>query len=59
MKSPVRVIPTLQEYAHRKKMEFVFENNCLECEYFKRSLLMCVWEEKLKFISQLAECPKD
>ena len=52
-------IPSLQEYAHQKKMQFVFKNNCLECEYFKRTLLMCVWGEKLKFISQLTDCPKN
>lgn len=59
MKSPVKYIPTLQEYAHQKKMQFVYENDCLECTLFKKTLLMCVWGEQLKFISQLTECPKN
>jgi hypothetical protein len=50
-------ILTIEEYAHQKKMRFVYKHNCLECNYFKRTLLMCVWDEKLQFIGQLAECP--
>jgi isochorismate hydrolase len=57
MKSSVNSILSLQEYALQKKMTFIYENDCLECEFFKRSLLMCVWGEKLKFIGQFNKCP--
>lgn len=52
-------IPTLQELAHSKKMEFVHENHCLDCHSFKKSLMMCVWGEKLKHIGHLSNCPKN
>ncbi|MEW5818596.1 MAG: hypothetical protein AB1782_00260 [Cyanobacteriota bacterium] len=59
MATPFKHIPTLQEYAHQKKMKFIYEHNCLECDYFKRSLLMCVWGDKLQGVNKLVDCPKE
>jgi hypothetical protein len=53
-------IPTLQEYAKKRKREmldFQEVSNCESCEFCKSSLGACIWGENVRVISMLKACP--
>jgi len=53
-------IPTLQEYAKKRKkdnLECSEILGCEDCEFCKNSLDACIWGENIRNISSLTSCP--
>jgi len=60
MKHKVRYIPTLQEYMKKRKKfrsEYLELQSCIDCDYFRKDLEVCIWGDNVKILSMLKTCP--
>lgn len=60
MAKRVTHIPTLQEYARRrrvKRAEFLELSSCTDCDYFRSGLNVCLWGNNIKSVSSISSCP--
>lgn len=60
MTKRVRYIPTLQEYAKKRKIRqarFLDLNNCTDCDYFRDDLNVCIYGSNVKILNSLKACP--
>ncbi|MDD3012176.1 MAG: hypothetical protein PHC34_00545 [Candidatus Gastranaerophilales bacterium] len=59
MKQKVRYIPTLQDYMKKRKKERTefLDLNCMDCDYYRKGLEVCLWADNVKMLSMLKTCP--
>ncbi len=60
MKKRLAYIPTLQEYAKKRKRlrdEIIEISACSECDYFRKDIGVCLWNDCIRDLSNLQTCP--
>jgi hypothetical protein len=60
MKKKLAYIPTLQAYAKvRKRLRDVLSeiNKCSDCDYYRKDIGICIWNDNIKEITKLQTCP--
>ncbi|MFH0702685.1 MAG: hypothetical protein V2B14_04005 [bacterium] len=60
MTKKVSHIPTLQEYVRKRKKlraEWSELKSCIDCDYYRKDLDVCLWGDTVKIVSTLSACP--
>jgi len=53
-------IPTLQEYAKKRKRlrdELSDIMRCCDCDYYRKDVDVCLWNDNVREITRLQTCP--